>query len=253
MLVLISPAKSLDYSPQTRVQQSTKPLFMDQAHELANIMQSFSKQELQSLLGISERLAELNQERYQLWKFSSADDAKQALFAFNGDVYEGIDALTLSDAGLEKLQKNLRILSGLYGMLRPFDMILPHRLEMGTALPNAKGKDLYQFWGDSITKVVVDEISAHKHTHIINLASQEYFKSIHRKSLSIPVITPVFKDYRNGKLQMISFFAKKARGLMVRYIAEHDVSTPEHLIGFDYEGYCFNANLSDEKTYVFTR
>ena len=253
MLLLISPAKTMDYTSQGIIPEQTEPVFQTRADELADIMQRFSYVELQRLMGISKSLAQQNVERFQTWKFSSAYDKKQALFAFKGDVYVGLDAETLSHDALQKLQRNLRILSGLYGVLKPFDMILPHRLEMGTDLKNSYGKDLYAFWNTDITDYLLADIQLYKHTHVINLASQEYFKSVHTKKLSIPVITPVFKDYKNGQLKMISFYAKKARGLMVRYIAEHSVTKPEHLLGFDYDGYCFNQQLSDETTYVFTR
>ena len=253
MLLLISPAKTMDYTPQLIISEQSEPVFQTRADKLAEIMQQFSSVDLQRIMGISKNLAQLNVERFQTWKFSSVYDKKQVLFAFKGDVYVGLDAETLSQDALQKLQRNLRILSGLYGVLKPFDMILPHRLEMGTAIENAYGKDLYAFWNTDITDNLLADIQLYKHTHVINLASQEYFKSVHTKKLSIPVITPVFKDYKNGQLKMISFYAKKARGLMVRYIAEHSVMKPEHLIGFDYDGYCFNQQLSDETTYVFTR
>ncbi|MFW5852247.1 MAG: peroxide stress protein YaaA [Bacteroidota bacterium] len=253
MLAIISPAKTMDYSPQTVVKTHTKPAFTESAHELADILVKFSKDDLQSLMSISPQLAELNMQRYQTWKFSSDDDAKQALLAFKGDVYVGLDAEHVSSYALDYMQKNLRILSGLYGILRPFDLILPHRLEMGTSLANSRGKDLYAYWSDTITLYVQNEIKHNNHSHIINLASQEYAKVIDFKQLPVPVITPVFKDYKNGKLKIISFYAKKARGMMVRYMAENNCTKPEELIGFDYDGYFYDEQLSDDKTIVFTR
>ena len=253
MLLLISPAKSLNYSPQNIVKDKTVPHFLDSANELAEILVQFSQAELQKLMGISSALAQKNVERYQLWKFSGKEDMKQAIFAFNGDVYEGIDALKLSQKALSFLQSNLRILSGMYGVLKPFDMILPHRLEMGTPLRTSKGKSMYDFWGNSITEILKQEIGMQHHSCVINLASQEYFKVLKIKDISVPIITPVFKDYKNGSLKVISFYAKKARGQMVRYIAETGVSKPQDLIGFDYDGYCYDANLSTELQYVFTR
>ncbi|MDA3882137.1 MAG: peroxide stress protein YaaA [Bacteroidales bacterium] len=253
MLSIISPAKTMDYSPQSVVKTHTKPAFIESANELADILVKFSKDGLQSLMGISPKLAELNMQRYQTWKFSSEDDAKQALFAFKGDVYVGLDAENVSSHAFDYMQQHLRILSGLYGVLRPFDLILPHRLEMGTSFANSRGKDLYTYWSETITQYVQNEIEKNNHSHIINLASQEYAKVIDFKQLSVPVITPVFKDYKNGKLKIISFYAKKARGMMVRYMAENSVSKPEDLIGFDYEGYFYDEQLSNGKTIVFTR
>lgn len=253
MLSIISPAKTMDYTPQSIVNIHTKPIFSKSADELAEILVKCSKNDLQSLMGISAKLAELNMQRYQTWKFSSDEDAKQALFAFKGDVYVGLDAEHTSSHALNYMQKNLRILSGLYGVLRPFDLILPHRLEMSTSLANSRGNNLYAYWSDTITKFFQNEIKDNNHSHIINLASQEYAKVIDFKQLSIPVITPVFKDYKNGKLKIISFYAKKARGMMVRYMAENSISKPEDLIGFDYEGYFYDEQLSDDKQFVFTR
>lgn len=253
MLQIISPAKTLNFSPIQSIIEITKPNFNNQAEELVGILKTYSLQKIQTLLEVSDKLAILNYERYQTWLFCSDDDKKQAIYAYNGDVYEGIAIQTISEKGLQKVQQNLRILSGLYGVLKPLDGILPHRLEMGTILKTKKGKNLYEYWGDKITKQINEDIKEGKHEYLINLASNEYFKALHIKKITVPIINCQFKDYKNGKLQMISFYAKKARGLMVRYIAENDVTEPEHLIGFDYEGYCYDKNLSNESNYVFTR
>jgi len=253
MLLVISPAKTLDFSVQTVVQVKTHPQFIRKSEQLIEIITKFTPQNLQKLLDVSDKLTALNYERFLHWNSKDFELAKQAVFAFHGDVYEGLNVSTLTEKSLMKLQRQLRILSGLYGVLKPFDAILPHRLEMGTPLVNSKGKDLYAFWGDEITKYILNEIDVEKHSYLVNLASNEYFKSVHIKDISIPIITPVFKDFRNEKLQMISFYAKRARGLMVRYIVENDVTKPEDLIGFDYEGYMYDSNLSSKFEYVFTR
>ena len=253
MLQIISPAKSLNFSPIQVDVLKTKPCFLNKANEVVDIIKTYSSKNLQQLLEVSDKLAMLNYERFQTWLFSSEEDTKQAVFAYNGDVYEGIDAKTLSQEALQKVQQNLRILSGLYGVLKPFDGILPYRLEMSTQLRIKKWKNLYEYWGEIITQKINEDIAIGNHSHLINLASNEYFKAIKTNKIQVPIIHCQFKDYRNGKLQMISFFAKKARGLMVRYIAEHDVTQPEHLIGFDYEGYCYDAKLSSEFEFVFTR
>lgn len=253
MLHIISPAKSLNFSTLQQPIPVEKARFEQKAHELVSHIKQLSAVQLQELLHVSPQLAQLNYERYQTWVFSGNEDKKPAVFAYNGDVYQGIDVQTLSPASLQKLQTQLRILSGLYGVLRPFDGILPYRLEMSTPLHTAQYKDLYAYWSDTITQSIKSDIAEGNHSYLINLASQEYIKAIQVKKLTVPVIDCQFKDYKNGKLQMISFFAKKARGMMVRYIAENDVTTPEHLQGFDYGGYIYNSQLSKDQTLVFTR
>ncbi len=253
MLSIISPAKSLDFSPLKKNIPISKAKFEHNSNELVKHIKSFSLNELQSLLQVSNQIAKLNYERYQTWVFAGDDDKKPALFAYNGDVYEGIDAHTLSMESLNILQSNLRIISGLYGVLQPFDGILPYRLEMSTPLQFGASKNLYEYWTNNITQTIINDIETGNHSYLINLASQEYFKAIQTKKIPVPIIHCEFKDYKNGKLQMISFFAKKARGMMVRYIAEHDVKEPEHLQGFDYGGYAFEPQLSKENKYVFVR
>jgi len=253
MLYIVSPAKSLDFTLQDVITEKTYPIFNNQANELASIMNTFSSVELQKLLGISEKLAQLNLGRYNSWAFSGNEDKKQAVFAFTGDVYVGIDVKTLSEQALINTQKGLRILSGLYGVLKPFDMILPYRLEMGTKLETEQGKNLYEYWGSSITDALNIEIDSAKHEFVLNLASNEYFKVIKTKELKAPIIHAHFKDYKNGNLKVISFFAKKARGLMARYIAENSVSTINDLKLFTLGGYSFDESLSNSSNLVFTR
>lgn len=203
-------------------------------------------------MGISEKLSELNWQRNQDWHLPfSLKNAKQAVYAFKGDVFTGLDAYTIPLDKMEQLQRKLRILSGQYGLLKPLDLIQPYRLEMGTKLKIGRRKNLYQFWDTKITMALNSELTNNE--VFVNLASQEYFKSIKPKMLKVPVITPVFKDYKNGKLKMISFFAKKARGLMMRYIIDNNIEIAEDLKSFNYEGYAFDANLSTEKELVFTR
>lgn len=253
MLQIISPAKSLNFSPMNVETARTKARFHDKANELVSLVKQLSIPQLQELLGVSTQLAQLNYERFQTWVFSGEEDSKPAVFAYNGDVYEGLDVTTLSPESLKRLQSQLRIISGLYGVLRPLDTILPYRLEMSTPLKNSKGKDLYAFWSDTITQTIIQDIHDGGHQFLINLASNEYSKAIQSKKIPVPIIDCQFKEYRNGKLQMISFFAKKARGMMVRYIAQHNAQSPEHLQGFDYDGYIYNAQLSTEHSLVFTR
>jgi cytoplasmic iron level regulating protein YaaA (DUF328/UPF0246 family) len=203
-------------------------------------------------MDISAKLADLNWQRNQDWHLPfTAENARQAVYAFDGDVYTGLDVYTLSEAKVSVLQDKLRILSGLYGLLKPLDLMQEYRLEMGTTMPIGKNKNLYEFWKKTITKALNDELQ--KDELFLNLASNEYFSVVDAKALKVPVITPEFKDYKDGKLKMISFFAKKARGLMVRYMIDTNAETIDDLKGFNYEGYAFDANLSKGNTLVFTR
>ena len=204
-------------------------------------------------MSISDKLADLNWQRNQERNVAelTAENARQAIYAFNGDVYIGLDAYTLSKKQIDVLQEKLRILSGLYGLLKPLDLMQPYRLEMGTKLPVGTHKNLYEFWKTTITKSLNEELS--KDELFVNLASNEYFDAIDVKKLKVPVITPEFKDYKDGKLKMISFFAKKARGMMVRYIIDTNAETIDDLKGFNYEGYAFDSNLSEGNKIVFTR
>jgi uncharacterized protein len=252
MKIVISPAKTLDFETKLPTRRNTQPHFLAEAETVHAVLKEKSPRELMSLMEISDKLADLNWQRNQEWTTPfTAKNARPALYAFNGDVYTGLDAYTIPTAKLNRLQDTLRILSGLYGLLKPLDLIQPYRLEMGTQMPVGDNKNLYEFWKQSLTESLNAELEDNE--LFINLASQEYFGAIDEKALKVPVITPEFKDYKDGKLRMVSFFAKKARGMMVRYIIDKNVKTLRGLKGFNYEGYAFDAKLSKGNTLVFTR
>jgi len=254
MLFLLSPAKSLDFEPAALDVPYTQPLFVPQSAELIEILRQKSPQDIASLMSLSDTLSGLNVARYQAWrpKFT-AKNAKQAVLAFNGDVYDGLDAKTLSADELAWTQDHVCILSGLYGVLRPLDYMQPYRLEMGTTLANARGKDLYQFWGTQISDYLNTRLAADKTPVIINLASQEYFKAVDKKTLKARVVDCVFEDFKGGKYKIISFYAKRARGLMARFAATQALSLPEQLKGFDLDGYAYQAASSSPERLVFRR
>lgn len=254
MLFLLSPAKSLDYDTPPRIAVHTQPLFKRQSAELIDLLKAKSPQEISTLMKLSDALSGLNVARYEAWspKFT-AKNSKQAVLAFNGDVYEGLDAKTLSEAQLGWAQEHVCILSGLYGVLRPLDWMQPYRLEMGTALATDHGKNLYQFWGAQIAGYLNERAAADTSPVIVNLASQEYFKAVDRKALKVRVVTCVFEEFRGGKYKIISFMAKRARGLMVRYAIEKKLHTVKKLEGFDLEGYAFDAAASEADRLVFRR
>jgi len=254
MLFVISPAKTLDLESSAMTEQSNNPAFVKEASELVNVLRELSAEDLKSLMGISEKIALLNVDRYRNWsaKFS-LENSKQAIFAFKGDVYTGINIETCSQKQIDYLEANLRILSGLYGVLRPLDLMQPYRLEMGIKLENPKGKNLYEFWGEKITDSINEALGKSTEPVLVNLASNEYFKSIKSKQVEARIVTPVFKDLKNGQYKIISFYAKKARGLMVRYAADIGAEDVEMLKGFNYEGYQFCPSLSDGDEWVFTR
>lgn len=252
MKIVISPAKSLDYETKVPTTQFTEGVFLNEAEKLSSVLKKKSPKKLSELMHISDKLGELNWQRNQDWKLPfTLENSKQAVFAFKGDVYIGLDAYSLSEEQIEQLQQKLRILSGQYGVLKPLDLMQPYRLEMGTKLKVGRKENLYQYWDSKVTDELNSELEANE--VFVNLASNEYFKVIKPKLLKTSIITPVFKDYKNGKLKIISFFAKKARGLMVRYIIDNNISSVEDLKGFNYEGYGFDANLSTENELVFTR
>jgi cytoplasmic iron level regulating protein YaaA (DUF328/UPF0246 family) len=255
MLFLLSPAKALDYdTPVDAEVPHTQPLFVKEAAALIDLLQAKSPQEVASLMDLSDKLAALNVARYQAWSTTfTAKNAKQAVLAFNGDVYEGLDAATLKPKDLAWAQDHVAILSGLYGVLRPLDWMQPYRLEMGTALANPKGANLYKYWGSQIAAHLNERLSGDKAPVIVNLASQEYFKSVDRKVLQARVIDCVFEDHKGGKYKVISFLAKRARGLMARYAIEHRVKTPKDLEGFNLEGYALDASASEPDRLVFRR
>jgi hypothetical protein len=254
MIFLLSPAKSLDFETPAGDAPHSQPLFVQQSAELIDILREKSPQEIAELMDLSDALSGLNVARYQAWapKFT-AKNSKQAVLAFNGDVYEGLDAKTLKPADLAWAQEHVCILSGLYGVLRPLDWMQPYRLEMGTRLPNARGKDLYKFWSTQIAAYLNERLQADKTPVVVNLASMEYFKAVDSKALKARVIECVFEDWKGGKYKIISFLAKRARGLMARYAATHQVSTPKQLEKFNLEGYAFDAAASLPERLVFRR
>ena len=254
MLIVISPAKTLDFETPPKVPTFTIPDFLDDSAELIDELRSYEPYRLGDLMGISPKLADLNSNRYHNWSLPfTADNAKQSVLAFKGDVYTGLDADSMSADDLQFAQAHLRILSGLYGVLKPLDLMQPYRLEMGTKLKNRRGKDLYDFWDDRINKTLNDELAGQDSPVLVNLASNEYFKSVQPERLNARIVTPTFKEARNGDYKFISFTAKKARGLMSRYIIRNRLAEPDDLRGFDLEGYRYNAALSDADTPVFTR
>jgi cytoplasmic iron level regulating protein YaaA (DUF328/UPF0246 family) len=252
MKIVISPAKSLNFEKELPTAQFTQPSLLKESKKVHAVLKQKSPIELSVLMSISDKLADLNWQRNKAWKtpFTNSN-ARPAVYAFDGEVYNGLDAYSIPLENLDQLQERLRILSGLYGVLKPLDLMQAYRLEMGTKLPIGESKNLYDFWKKTVTASLNKELK--KGELFVNLASNEYFSVIDTKALKVPVITPDFKDYKDGKLKMISFFAKKARGMMVRYIIDTNAETIEDLKGFNYEGYLFDANLSKGNHLVFTR
>jgi cytoplasmic iron level regulating protein YaaA (DUF328/UPF0246 family) len=254
MLIVISPAKSLDFKTKPTTQEYTLPEFLNESEKLVAKLQKMNAKKLSNLMNISADLGNLNYERYQSWHLPfTPENSKQAVLAFNGDVYTGLDAPTLSEENLNLAQQKLRILSGLYGVLKPLDLMQPYRLEMGTKFGAGRAKDLYAFWGNKITKNIQEAVNESGSKILVNLASNEYYKSIDSKKLDAEIVTPAFKDMKNGEYKMISFFAKKARGLMTRFILEHNIENAGDLQAFGAEGYVFNPRLSKPGKPVFTR
>ena len=251
MKILISPAKSLDFENNVETSISSKPIFADQAHEINNTIKNLTAPDLSSLMSISPKLSELNWSRNQ--EFQKIDSKeKEAIFAFNGDVYDGIDANTINISNHEKLQNSLRILSGLYGILKPFDKIKAYRLEMGTKISINGSKNLYDFWKENVTKSLVNEVN--ENDIIVNLASNEYFSVIDQSLISNTIVNPQFKDFKNGKLKIISFYAKKARGLMTRFLIDNDINSLSDIESFNSSGYMFSQNeTSNPLEPVFVR
>ena len=254
MLFVLSPAKSLDFEPAAGAIAHSQPLFAAQAAELMAVLKEKSAQEIASLMHLSDSLSGLNVARYQAWRRRPMPaQVKQAVLAFNGDVYEGLQAATLEAPALQWLQDHVCILSGLYGVLRPLDAMQPYRLEMGTALVNPRGKNLYEFWGGRIADYLNQRLAPEQQPVLVNLASQEYFKAVDRKTLKARVVDCVFEDFSGGKFKIVSFHAKRARGLMARFAAEHQATQPQQLQAFDSEGYAFCAAASDGDRLVFRR
>lgn len=254
MIIVLSPAKSLDFTTPASLAEHSQPDFLADSQELIGQLRTLSPVEVGRLMKISDQLAVLNTTRYADWTLPfSAGNAKQALLAFNGDVYDGLDAASLDAADLEFAQAHLRILSGLYGVLRPLDLMQPYRLEMGTRLANARGKDIYAFWGERITEALNNALRDSAATALVNLASEEYFKSVQPKKLAVPVVQPVFEDWSAGKFKVVSFYAKRARGLMARFAVLQRLTSPEGLKQFSSAGYAYDAGASDAKHWVFRR
>ncbi len=252
MKIVISPAKSLDFESELPTPLQTEACFLDEASRLNKLLKKKSAKSLKQLMGISDNLAQLNYGRNQEWSLPfSPDNARPAAFAFSGDVYRGMDVYTLSKEKIQVMQDKLRIISGLYGVLKPLDLMQPYRLEMGTKMPVGRNKNLYQFWKKKITQNLNDELEDDE--IFVNLASNEYFKAIDVKTLKVPAITCSFKDFKNGEYKMIMTFAKLARGYMTRYIIDHDCKTVADLKGFNYEGYGFSEDMSGDHELVFIR
>ena len=254
MLTVLSPAKTLDYETAPITQSATLPRFMDQSALLVEDARGLDPDGIRALMGVSEQIAHLNHERFMNWQSeSNSNNAKQAVLAFKGDVYTGLQAETLSEDDLDFAQTRLRILSGLYGLLRPLDLMQPYRLEMGLKFANQRGKNLYEFWGEQLTDTLNADLVSAKTDVLINLASNEYFKAVKPKLLNADIITPQFKDLKNGQYKMISFFAKKARGVMARYIIDNRITEPEALKSFSEAGYYYSDAQSQGDQWVFLR
>ena len=254
MLALISPAKTLDYETTLPSSNFTQPRLLDKSEQLIEVCRELSASQLVSLMSVSEKIAQLNVARFQDWQteFDFAN-ARQAIFAFKGDVYTGLDAYALNDSQLDFAQQHLRMLSGLYGLLRPLDLMMPYRLEMGTKLQNPRGSNLYEFWGKRITDLIQQDLQHTNSQILLNLASDEYYKAVKESALDAQIIKPVFLDQKNGKYKVISFYAKKARGLMARFVIEQQIQQVEDLKAFNSEGYYFDAENSNAKELVFKR
>ncbi|MDD9176234.1 peroxide stress protein YaaA [Aliivibrio finisterrensis] len=254
MLIVVSPAKTLDYETPLPVKTFTQPDFIADSAELVEVCKQLTPLDISGLMKVSDKIASLNAVRFEEWSTTfTQDNARQALFAFKGDVYTGLDANSLTESDIEFAQAHLRMLSGLYGLLKPLDLMQPYRLEMGTKLANGRGSNLYQFWGNKITEQLNQVLKAQGDDVLVNLASNEYFKAVKPKALAAKVITPVFKDCKNGQYKIISFYAKKARGLMARFIIENRVKSKEELKEFSVAGYYFVDAESTESEFVFKR
>ena len=254
MLIVLSPAKSLDYKTPVKVKAPTLPEFVSESAKLIADLKKLAPQDIAKLMGLSDQLATLNVGRYRDWsKKFTEENSKPAIYAFDGDVYDGFDVKSLDAKSVQFAQNHIRILSGLYGALKPLDLMQPYRLEMGTSLKNARGKDLYAFWGSRVTDAIKKVLEKQKKPVLLNLASEEYFKVLQPKELDCPVIAPVFQDAKDGKYKIISFYAKRARGLMARYVVENRITDPADLKGFNLDGYKYYAAESKVDKPVFRR
>ena len=254
MITLISPAKTLDFDTEINTQISTGYLFKKESIEIASRLKELSRNDISSLMKLSEKLADINFQRFQMWNSSPDKDlVRQAVFMFKGEVYLGLSPYTLSEGELNFAQSNLRILSGLYGYLKPLDLVQAYRLEMGAKINVGSNKNLYEFWKGKVSLAIESDLKSHESETIINLASTEYSKAAALKTIKADVITPIFKDFKNGNYKVISFFAKKARGVMARWIIQNEVNNPKELIQFAELGYAFNESMSTSSEPVFTR
>lgn len=254
MIIVLSPAKTLDFDSPPVTANHSQPDFLDESARLIARLRKLPATSLAEMMDISPALSELNADRFRRWKppFDSTN-AKQAVLAFAGDVYEGLDAGTLDEAALQWAQQRLRILSGLYGLLRPLDLMQAYRLEMGTRLDTGRGSDLYRFWGDRLARTLADELSSHAHPVLVNLASNEYFRAVPPKALGLRIVQPVFEERRASGWKVVSFSAKRARGSMARFAIQHRIEDPDDLRGFDVDGYRFDDGVSATDTWVFRR
>ena len=254
MLIVISPAKTLDYETAPKTKTFTIPDYLDQSQQLINRLRNLSALDISDLMKVSAKIANLNFDRYESWKKTfTVKNAKQSILAFKGDVYTGLDAESFKAADFKFAQNHLRVLFGLYGLLRSLDLMQPYRLEMGTKLKTDMGKNLYEFWGSDITEGLNKQLKKVKSNYLINLASNEYFKSVKPNELNAEIITPAFKEFKNGEYKMIGIYAKKARGMLSRYIIQNKLSDPEDIKSFNEDGYRFNKSLSKGNNFVFTR
>lgn len=254
MLIVVSPAKTLDFETAPVIQTHSQPQFIEHSQLLIESLKALSVQDVAELMKLSDKLASLNVARFESWEPTfNFENAKQAVLAFKGDVYTGLDAESLTDDDLQFAQDHLRILSGLYGVLKPLDLMQAYRLEMGTRLNNSRGKNLYEFWGSIICEYLNQELTSGNNPVLINLASNEYYKAAKEKNIQGRIITPAFKDWKNGQYKIISFYAKKARGLMTRYIIQNRIDDPEQLKGFNLEGYRFAESMSEGDNWTFIR
>jgi len=254
MLTILGPAKTIDTSPHGVIESHTYPQYLDRAEELVDQIRQYSISQLKGMMKVSDKLATLNFERYMQWRNSySAEEGQQAILAFSGEVFNGLQARSLSEEDLLFAQEHIRLLSGLYGVLRPLDLILPYRLEMGTKMLNSKGKNLYEFWKGIIPNKIADETGIQDNKVLINLASNEYFRSIQPGTFPYEIITPVFKESDGKGFRNVTIYAKKARGMMLRFIIQNRINDPEYLKAFDEDGYYLNNDLSTNKEWVFCR
>ena len=254
MILVISPAKTLDYDSKLPVDNFSMPELLKDSSELIKGLKKKSVDDIKGLMKLSDKLAELNVSRYKEWKTPfTTENARQSMFAFKGDVYVGLDAYSFSEEDTDFAQEHLRILSGLYGVLKPLDLMQPYRLEMGTRFENKRGKNLYEFWGAKLSKILKKELAGMKSNTLVNLASNEYYSAVDEKALGAEVITPQFLDFKNGKYKMISFFAKKARGMMCSWVIKNRITDPEDLVKFDVAGYKFCPERSEQNNPIFIR